>query len=1147
MAPKRDAGIDPGKSSILYGIHVLNNRVASLNVISFHVFSETLDSASAYNVEGLLNRVKKRRNASNAPLPAANGILPPPRRNNAAAAPVCGAPAVAAEEKQEIPDKDDNKDPSNNNEAIDLTQQQQEAIKLDQGSGSEDDWEDVEEESKDQNELSPSKKKQSRQGITIHLGGKGGGAGVINEDDEEGPTGNRRRQAFTKEDRETARLVHRSHLLCLLGRGLLYDAAADDPLLQATAFSLLPSSLVELITKGVSSVDEQAQQEALEGATKWFRMNFTLLKTSSLQPPAENEDEIGAAIAQAKGLEGLSSQLLLVVEKRCGTAEELSTIFAALFRCVGCLIRTVRLLEPSSLKPGDALRQQEQALKNYMKTKIPTNQNQLHRQRGESKNVNVLAKAAADLLDGTERQRRERYKEHIAAQLGLPDSRALKYVAGDSGGAPSIMLDPGKLKLGNNKSLIGKKRQVRTAVGPADEEKNEKKKEKEAPKPAAAKKRAVASKKKKASKEKEEPEEEKNPSTDPKGADNANTANLSTTNGAHQQTKNRKKKNHDDNFCDGGVLLDSVYEKHPTSRKKKRGDEEFERELEVAMAATAFERPESAQAVEATNPAGVEDIKSLQSDERKNRGGSGAGTTRGAAFGSHQGHVGRYWVEVYCGSATSGRWIHVCPISGWIDRAEDVEGLAPRGHSLAYVVAFGGHGGAKDVTRRYASSFLSAEKQREGEWWDSVLKPLRTREVAALHNAAAGGSNTIATIDGNTRPSDLKLPVSGSKPSEPSPSLQKQQQQNKTKQKPSPALALAALREDKELEQRAAAERLTLPTTIDGFKNHATFILARHITKYQTLVPGSKVLGTHKGEAYYNREDVGEVHTAEKWKRIGRQVLVEELCKPAKKIKKRKMPQVQQRRGSRYSYLDSAAAMAVAGGAGDGAGGSNNKIEEQDEEELSDFYGIWQTKPWVPDAAVNGRVPKNERGNVEVPPFASALPAGTVHIQLPGLGPICRKLGVDYAPALTGFDIRGGRSVPSIEGIVVCTEHEGAVRAAFEEETARRAQQAKEKRMAEAEKTWRELLRALLTRVRLSNAYSDNNGADGPGVTQPETAEGEAAVMLAHGAGQAKLKKGSGKAGARPRGSRGKATATPVAVANDGDREDLVDVKVEEI
>ena len=38
------------------------------------------------------------------------------------------------------------------------------------------------------------------------------------------------------------------------------------------------------------------------------------------------------------------------------------------------------------------------------------------------------------------------------------------------------------------------------------------------------------------------------------------------------------------------------------------------------------------------------------------------------------------------------------------------------------------------------------------------------------------------------------------------------------------------------------------------------------------------------------------------------------------------------------------------------------------------------------------------------------------HLPMPYLGPICRKLGIDFAPALTGFERRrGGKSVPVIE------------------------------------------------------------------------------------------------------------------------------------
>ena len=59
---------------------------------------------------------------------------------------------------------------------------------------------------------------------------------------------------------------------------------------------------------------------------------------------------------------------------------------------------------------------------------------------------------------------------------------------------------------------------------------------------------------------------------------------------------------------------------------------------------------------------------------------------------------------------------------------------------------------------------------------------------------------------------------------------------------------------------------------------------------------------------------------------------------------------------------------------------------------------------------------------------------GTVPLQMPRLAPICRKLQVDYAPAMTGFDVKGGRSIPIIDGVVVCTEDEASVLEAYVEE-----------------------------------------------------------------------------------------------------------------
>ena len=114
------------------------------------------------------------------------------------------------------------------------------------------------------------------------------------------------------------------------------------------------------------------------------------------------------------------------------------------------------------------------------------------------------------------------------------------------------------------------------------------------------------------------------------------------------------------------------------------------------------------------------------------------------------------------------------------------------------------------------------------------------------------------------------------------------------------------------------------------------------------------------------------------------------------------------------------------------------------------LYGLWQTEAWMPPAAKDGVVPKNERGNVEVPPFAKALPGGTVHVDAPRVFAACRRLAVDFAPALVGFEPGRGGMLPKIQGVVVCCEVEAAVRASALEDEQARAAKARAKRCAPA-------------------------------------------------------------------------------------------------
>lgn len=64
--------------------------------------------------------------------------------------------------------------------------------------------------------------------------------------------------------------------------------------------------------------------------------------------------------------------------------------------------------------------------------------------------------------------------------------------------------------------------------------------------------------------------------------------------------------------------------------------------------------------------------------------------------------AGQCWCELWCGPQDTGRWVHVDPVAGWLDKPAEVQSAAFKQLSaepLSYVVAFA-NAGAKDVTQR---------------------------------------------------------------------------------------------------------------------------------------------------------------------------------------------------------------------------------------------------------------------------------------------------------------------------------------------------------------------------------------------------------------------------------------------------------------
>ncbi|XP_051644843.1 DNA repair protein complementing XP-C cells [Manacus candei] len=233
-----------------------------------------------------------------------------------------------------------------------------------------------------------------------------------------------------------------------------------------------------------------------------------------------------------------------------------------------------------------------------------------------------------------------------------------------------------------------------------------------------------------------------------------------------------------------------------------------------------------------------------------------------------------------------------------------------------------------------------------------------------------------------------------------------------------------------------------LPTAIGEYKNHPLYALKRHLLKYQAIYPESAaILGYCRGEAVYSRDCVHTLHSRDTWLKKARVVRIGEV--PYKMVK------------GFSNQARKARLMEPA---------------NRDREDLA-LFGHWQTEEYQPPIAVDGKVPRNEYGNVYLF-LPSMLPIGCVQLKLPNLNRVARKLNIDCVQAITGFDFHGGYSHPVTDGYVVCEEYKDVLIAAWENEQAEIEKKEKEKREKRALGNWKLLTKGLLIREKLKKRYS---------------------------------------------------------------------------
>lgn len=91
---------------------------------------------------------------------------------------------------------------------------------------------------------------------------------------------------------------------------------------------------------------------------------------------------------------------------------------------------------------------------------------------------------------------------------------------------------------------------------------------------------------------------------------------------------------------------------------------------------------------------------------------------------------------------------------------------------------------------------------------------------------------------------------------------------------------------------------------------------------------------------------------------------------------------------------------------------------------------------------------------------------------VPGLMRVCKKLNIDCANAVIGFDFHQGACHPMNDGFVVCEEFAEIVTAAWEEDQQEQARKEREKYETRVYGNWKKLIKGLFIRERLKRKYN---------------------------------------------------------------------------
>ena len=363
---------------------------------------------------------------------------------------------------------------------------------------------------------------------------------------------------------------------------------------------------------------------------------------------------------------------------------------------------------------------------------------------------------------------------------------------------------------------------------------------------------------------------------------------------------------------------------------------------------------------------------------------------------------------------------------------------------MAYVVAYSPDGSAKDVTTRYLKKHI----------WPGKTKGFRIPpEKVSIYNKRGkikryeAGDWFKQVMSGYVRSDKMRRPVDDV---EDSGDLVPQQPDRKDRADDG-------------------------GDTLQSLKSSAEFVLQRFLRREEALRHDAQPVRhfvSGKGdkqtsEPVYLREDVERCLSTESWHKEGRRPNIG--AEPLKHVPIRAVT------------LDRKRAV-------------EEELRQTGEKPTQPLYSEEQTEDIIPDPlGPDRKVPKNAYGNMDA--FKPHMvPEGAVHLPYRGMVRICKKLEIDFAEAVTGFEFGNKRAVPVITGVVVAEENEDMVLEAWREWNTEQKKKEEGKLEKAVLALWRRFVMGLRINERVQEAYGEE--IDGEQVDEAEQGTKERPVDL---------------------------------------------------